>query len=148
MLVYVENGKATKLERDPESVNPRADLCDKAYVGLERAYHPDRLLFPMKRAGVRGEGKWQRISWDEALDTAAGKFNEFKESYGAESVAIVKGYYERRCDLLSRLGNAFGTPNIASIDNTCYIPSASGRLMTYGFDGRPDFAGNPDCVMC
>jgi anaerobic selenocysteine-containing dehydrogenase len=148
MLVHVEKGKAIRLDKDPESMNPRDDLCKKAYVSLERAYHPDRLLFPMKRAGARGEGKWQRISWDEALETTAKKFNKFKESYGAESVALVKGHYERRCDLVSRLGNAFGTPNIASIDNTCYIPSASARLMTYGFDGRPDFAGNPDCVIC
>jgi anaerobic selenocysteine-containing dehydrogenase len=49
---------------------------------------------------------------------------------------------------VSRLGNAFGTPNIAGIDNTCYIPSATGRLMTYGFDGRPDFSGLPDCILC
>jgi anaerobic selenocysteine-containing dehydrogenase len=148
MLVHIEKGKVTRLEKDPASIKPGTDLCERAQAGVERVYHPDRLHFPLKRTGERGEGKWQRISWDEALDTIATQFNEFKNRYGAESIALVKGYYERRCDLVSRLGNAFGTPNIASIDNSCYIPSASGRLMTYGFDGRPDFAGRPDCVMC
>ena len=147
MLVHVKNKRAIKLEDDPNSPKAKDRLCWKSQASLERLYHPDRLRFPLKRTGERGEGKWQRITWEEALGTIAKRFKEIKANYGAESVALVKGHYDRRCDLVSRLGNAFGTPNIAGIDNTCYIPSASGRLMTYGFDGRPDFAGLPDCVM-
>jgi anaerobic selenocysteine-containing dehydrogenase len=148
MLVHVKNGHAIKLEIDPNAPMARDKLCWQSEAGLERLYHPDRLRFPLKRTGERGEGKWQRITWEEALGTIAEKFKAFKDKNGAESVALVKGYYERRCDLVSRLGNAFGTPNIVGIDNTCYIPSASGRLMTYGFDGRPDLSGLPDCVLC
>ena len=148
MLVHVKHGRAIKLEIDPNAPMARDKLCWQAQAGLERLYHPDRLRFPLKRTGERGEGKWQRITWEEALGTIAEKFKAFKDKNGAESVALVKGYYERRCDLVSRLGNAFGTPNIVGIDNTCYIPSASGRLMTYGFDGRPDLSGLPDCVLC
>jgi anaerobic selenocysteine-containing dehydrogenase len=148
MLVQVKDGRAIKLEEDPSSPKSLDKLCWKAAAGLERLYHPDRLQVPLKRAGGKGEGKWEEISWEEALTTIADKFNTIKETSGAESVALVKGHYDRRCDLVSRLGNSFGTPNIASIDNTCYIPSASGRLMTYGFDGRPDFSGHPDCIMC
>jgi anaerobic selenocysteine-containing dehydrogenase len=147
MLVHVKDGRAIKLENDTAARKFRDKLCWKAWASLERLNHPDRLHFPLKRTGERGEGKWRRITWDEALNTVAAKFNELKDKHGAESIALVKGHYERRCDLVSRLGNAFGTPNIASIDNTCYIPSASGRLMTYGFDGRPDLSGLPDCVM-
>lgn len=148
MLVQVKEGRAVKLESDPDSPKSKDQLCWKADAALERLYHPDRLKTPLKRVGKRGEGKWQEISWDEALDTIAGTFNTLKLDHGPESVALVKGHYERRCDLVSRLGNAFGTPNIASIDNTCYIPSASGRLMTYGFDGHPDFSGAPECILC
>ena len=148
ILAHVENGRITGLEKDPRSITPGKELCEKAQAALDRVYHPERLHFPLKRKGDRGEGKWEKITWDEALDIVARKFNALKEEYGPEYVAFVKGYYDRRCDLVSRLGNAFGTPNVASIDNTCYIPSASGRLMTYGFDGRPDFAGGPDCLMC
>ena len=148
MIANVEKGKIVSLEKDPLSMKPGDNLCKMANAALERVYHPDRLHFPVKRKGERGEGKWERITWDEALNIVSDRFNGFKEDFGAESLAFIKGYYDRRCDLMSRLGNAFGTPNIASIDNSCYIPSASGRLMTYGFDGRPDFGGGADCVMC
>ncbi|MBN2061296.1 MAG: molybdopterin-dependent oxidoreductase [Deltaproteobacteria bacterium] len=147
MLVRVKNGRAIRVESDPGSPKTRDNLCWRAQAGLERLYHPDRLHYPLMRTGVRGEGKWKRITWDEAEGIIAEKLNGFKAEHGPESVAFIKGQYDRRCDLVSRMGNAFGTPNIAGIDNTCYIPSASGRLMTYGYDGRPDFSGSPDCVM-
>jgi len=98
--------------------------------------------------GDRGGGEWERISWEEALDTVAGKLAGARDRYGAESVCLAKGIYGRKADYVSRLGNVFGTPNVTSIDNTCYIPSASARLMTYGFDGAPDLAGGPECVLC
>lgn len=147
MLAHVENGRLIKLEADSQSPRTRDGLCWKTQASIERLYHPDRVHYPLKRLGERGEGKWQRITWDEALDTIAEKFNAIKNAFGAEFVTFIKGRYDRRCDLVSRLGNSFGTPNIIGIDNTCYIPSASGRLMTYGFDGRPDFSGSPDCIM-
>lgn len=147
MVVQLKEGRAISVESDPGAPKTRDRLCWRAQAGLERLYHPDRLHYPLKRTGDRGEGKWQRITWDEAEGIIADNFNRFKEDHGPESVAFIKGQYDRRCDLVSRMGNAFGTPNIAGIDNTCYIPSASGRLMTYGYDGRPDFSGSPDCVM-
>ena len=88
------------------------------------------------------------ISWDEALDTVAQRFSGAKNQHGAESVALAKGMYSKTADYVSRLANVFGTPNVASIDNTCYIPSAAARLVTYGFDGMPDIAGGPECVLC
>jgi anaerobic selenocysteine-containing dehydrogenase len=148
MLVHVQAGKAIKVESDPESTKFRDKLCPRAAASLERVNSPHRLLYPQKRAGDRGEGKWQRITWDEALDTVAQKFASAKENHGAESVALVKGLYERYSDFVSRLGNAFGTPNVVNIDNTCFIPSAVGRLMTYGYNGMPDITGSPDCILC
>jgi anaerobic selenocysteine-containing dehydrogenase len=106
------------------------------------------LQYPLKRVGEKGKGKWERISWDEALGTIAAKFEAARAKGAPERVCLVKGEYGRLADYVSRLGNAFGTPNVASIDNTCYIPSAAGRLMTYGFDGNPDIPGGPACLMC
>jgi anaerobic selenocysteine-containing dehydrogenase len=148
MLVHVSKGRATKIESDPDSPKFRDKLCNRAEAGLERLYHPNRLTHPQKRVGERGEGKWQKISWDEALDEIAETFASAKDEQGAESVALVKGFYDKHSDFISRLGNVFGTPNIASIDNKCYVPSATGRLMTYGYDGAPDVTGCPDCIMC
>jgi anaerobic selenocysteine-containing dehydrogenase len=148
MLVHVQAGKAIKVESDPESPKFRDKLCFRSEASLERLYSANRLTYPQKRVGDRGEGKWQRITWDEAMDTVAQKFASAKDKHGAESVALVKGIYERYSDLVSRLGNAFGTPNVTNIDNTCFIPSAVGRLMTYGYNGMPDVTGSPDCILC
>jgi anaerobic selenocysteine-containing dehydrogenase len=148
MLVHIRGGRAIKVEIAPDPPKSMDKLCLRAELGLERLYHPARLQYPQKRVGERGEGKWQRISWDEALDTIAREFTNAKERYGAESVALAKGFYDRHADFVARLGNVFGTPNVTSIDNTCYIPSAVGRLVTYGFDGTPDISGRPDCILC
>jgi anaerobic selenocysteine-containing dehydrogenase len=147
ILAHVQDGKVTTLEINPDHPKAGGQLCYKSEFGLERLYSPHRLLYPQKRFGRRGEGRWQRISWEEALDTIAAKFTDAKNQYGAESVALVKGFYDRHADFVSRLGNVFGTPNVVSIDNTCYVPSAIGRLLTYGFDGKPDMAGSPDCIL-
>lgn len=147
MLAYVENGRLIKLESDPWSPVAQDELCWKTQASIERLYHPDRLHYPLKRVGDRGEGKWQSIGWDEALGTIAKKFNEIKEDFGAEFITFIESRYDRRCDPVSRLGNTFGTPKIVGIDNTCAIPRATGRIMTYGFNGRPDFSGSSDCIM-
>ena len=68
MLVTVENGVATAIRGDPDMPFTEGTLCTKVAHYLERTYAPDRLLFPQKRAGKKGEGKFVRVSWDEALD--------------------------------------------------------------------------------
>lgn len=148
MLVHVAGGKAIKLASDPDSLKSNGRLCSRAAASLERLYHPGRLIYPLRRAGERGSGKWERITWEDALNEIAEKLLRARDTSGTESVALVKGFYDRHADFVSRLGNVFGTPNVASIDNTCYVPSATGRLMTYGFDGVPDLNGSPECVMC
>ena len=147
MNVFVEDGRAVRVESAPDTRGASSKFCSRAQAALERVYSPHRLLQPLKRAGKKGEGKWERISWDEALDAIARAFTEAKETHGAESVTLAKGAYCRQADYVSRLGNVFGTPNVTSIDNTCYIPSASARLVTYGFDGMPDLAEGPECLL-
>jgi len=71
MLVTVENGRATKIQGDPAMPFTEGTLCTKVSHYLERTYSPDRLQYPMKRVGRKGEGKFRRVSWDEALDEIA-----------------------------------------------------------------------------
>jgi anaerobic selenocysteine-containing dehydrogenase len=66
LRVQVENGKIVKVEGDPDSPLNRGSICAKGIAQVERLNHPDRLLHPLKRTGERGEGKWERISWEEA----------------------------------------------------------------------------------
>jgi anaerobic dimethyl sulfoxide reductase subunit A len=63
--------------------------CTKGYAHIRNLYAPDRVIYPMKRVGEKGSGKWERISWDEALDTIAGKLKEYKEKYGPLSIGDV-----------------------------------------------------------
>jgi anaerobic selenocysteine-containing dehydrogenase len=73
LLVTVENGVATEVKGDPDHPTTAGVLCTKVSRYVERTYHPERLLHPMRRVGRKGEGKFERISWDEALDTIAAR---------------------------------------------------------------------------
>jgi anaerobic selenocysteine-containing dehydrogenase len=63
----------------------------KTFPAHEQVYHPDRVLYPLKRMGQRGEGRWERLSWDEALGLMAEKFRQIKEQSGVEAVATTRG---------------------------------------------------------
>ena len=73
LLVKVTNGVATEVRGDPEHPTTAGVLCTKVSRYTERTYHKDRLLYPQKRVGQKGEGKFERISWEEALDTIASR---------------------------------------------------------------------------
>jgi len=71
LIARVENGVVKKLDPNPKSLKSRGMLCARGNAGVKQLYDPDRLKYPLLRKGKRGEGKWQRLSWDQALDHAA-----------------------------------------------------------------------------
>lgn len=77
--------ESPELPRDPDW----RCICLKALASIRQVYSADRLRYPMKRTGERGEGKWKRISWDEALDTIAAKILEIREKYGPQALYII-----------------------------------------------------------
>lgn len=87
---YVKDGVVVKFGTDNEGPDTPDDLqaraCLKGRSQRQRLYHPDRLKYPMKRAGGRGEGKWERISWDEAYDTIAKELRRIIDTYGNEAI--------------------------------------------------------------
>ena len=85
-VVKVEEGRAVKIGGDPGHSFTAGFLCAKVNQYLDRVYAPDRILHPMKRVGRKGEGRFERISWDEALDTIAGRFKAAAAEHGPESV--------------------------------------------------------------
>ncbi len=81
-----ENGRATKLGGDREHPITRGFLCGKVAQYLEREYHPDRLLYPLRRTGPKGEAQFERVSWDEALHEIARRLQAISEESGPEAI--------------------------------------------------------------
>ena len=115
---YVKDGRILKIEGNPNDPNSRGRLCARGQAGLNHQYHPERLLYPLKRVGKRGEGKWKRISWDEALDEIAERLKAVRESGKPEEFAFHQGR-QRSKDALKRFLDAFGTKTQLSHRSLC-----------------------------
>jgi anaerobic selenocysteine-containing dehydrogenase len=79
-------GRATKLRGDGQHPVTRGFLCGKVAQYLEREYHPERLLYPMRRVGAKGEGRFQRIGWEEALEEVATRLRGVADADGPEAI--------------------------------------------------------------
>jgi anaerobic selenocysteine-containing dehydrogenase len=82
MLITVENGRATKVRGDPDHPFTRGGLCVKVNDYTEHTYSPERVLHPLRRAGPKGSGRFERVTWDAALDEIATRFRGIVEEYG------------------------------------------------------------------
>ncbi len=111
LKVHVREGVITRIETD-DTAEPQMRACWRGRAYRQRVYAPDRLIYPMKRTGARGEGKFKRISWDEALDTTAKELLRVKNAYGSESILCIYSAgdinqvhnYRQVHKVLSRLG--------------------------------------------
>src|SRR6266699_3055503 len=111
LLTTVENGRAIKVEGAPDHPTTRGTLCTKVARYLDRTYSSDRVLHPLRRAGPKGAGRFERIGWDEALDTVAEAFTRQAQARGPETVwpyyyAGTMGLVQR--DGINRLRHALG----------------------------------------
>ena len=86
IVVETEGSRATRLRGDPAHPVTQGFLCAKVARYLEREYHPQRLLFPLRRTGAKGEARFERISWDEAVDHVAARLADVAATEGAEAV--------------------------------------------------------------
>ena len=69
VLVEHKNGRVVSIKGDPDHPLSKGYTCPKGRAAVDLLYHPDRIIYPLKRVGDRGGGKWEKISWEEALDT-------------------------------------------------------------------------------
>ena len=90
--VTVAEGRAIKIEGDPDHPTTRGVLCTKVARYLERTYSEKRVLHPLRRVGAKGEGRFERIGWDEALDTIASRFKEIAESSDGPEAILPYSY--------------------------------------------------------
>lgn len=95
----------------------------------------------MKRIGARGSGRWEEISWEEALDRVAEALEQTSRSAGPEGLVFIRGSFKGGYEgaYLARLANALGAPNIASMAPVCYVPRVLGNQLTFGFNPVPDY---------
>ena len=151
VLVHLEGDRVVKVTGDPDSPTSRGYLCPKGSAAPELLYHPDRLTHPLRRVGERGENRWKKVSWEEALDEMADKFTRIKEESGAEFVAMAQGTGRPYTEWTARFAHAFGTPNFIGPAHICYLPRviASGLTLgrlpicdIYGFGGE-----KPACIL-
>ena len=134
MTVDVEGGKAVAIGGDPGHRFTRGFLCAKVNQYLDRVYSPDRILHPQRRIGKKGEGRFARISWDEALDEIADRFRRVIAEHGPQ--AILPYSYAGNMGLLSygsmdrRFFHALGA---SLLDRTiCASAGAAGMKATIG----------------
>jgi anaerobic selenocysteine-containing dehydrogenase len=134
VLAYVKDGKLVKVEGDPDHPWSQGRLCPRCLSMTQYTYHPDRLRYPLKRVGERGEGKWEQISWDEAFDLVERSMKSIKEKYGAESVIFAQGTGRDIGGWLSMLAYAYGSPNwmFGLSGVACYTPRLLVMWITHG----------------
>jgi anaerobic selenocysteine-containing dehydrogenase len=145
-LVTVQNGRATRIQGDPDHPFTQGFLCAKVNRYLERTYHRDRLTTPLRRVGPKGSGKFEPATWDEALDDIARRLNAIRESKeGPQSIlpysyAGTMGYVQAE-SVDRRFFNYIGA---SQLDRTiCSTCGAAGMQMTVGANVGADGEGIP-----
>lgn len=136
VLLYTKDNKLVKVEGDPLNAVANGKLCMRCLDMPEAVNNDDRLKYPMKRAGERGEGKWERITWDEAYDVITEQVLEIKKDFGSQSIVVVHGtgrnigwqvpYFASAC---------METPNVSTFGFTgfaCYLPRMIGTSAKFG----------------
>jgi anaerobic selenocysteine-containing dehydrogenase len=135
MLVTVEDGRATRIAGDPGHPITQGFLCTKVAKYLERTYHADRLLFPQIRDGAKGDGRFRRASWDEALSLIAGKLNAIIQSPDGPQAILPYSYGGTLGALQGEAMAArfFHTIGASLLDRTiCAAAGAEALNVTYG----------------
>ncbi len=133
----VRDGRLVKLEGNPKSIDNGLNLCARGNSGIRLVYDPDRLKYPMKNVGKRGAPKWQKISWDEALDTCAAKLQATIDKYGAKGIGV--WYHGASAHYPTAYFEYLGVPNMYEpAFYQCRGQTAMAMMQTLGFVPNED----------
>ena len=161
VLAHVKGGRLVKLEGDPDHPMNHGRLCARALAMTQYVHHPERLRSPLKRVGERGEGQWEEIGWDEALDLIEEKMKRIREEYGPESMVFNVGTGRDIYPWVCMLAYAYGSPNVmfGLSGQACYGPRLAAVATVQGdfavfdagqwFEDRYDHEGYevPECMI-
>lgn len=145
-----KDGKLIKVKGNPEDPRSQGRMCGKGLSAARILYDPHRLRYPLRRVGERGEGKWEQISWDEAMDWLVEKVKDITARHGAEAIAFGQGTGRGTNQWTARSGNAGGRVHHSlAPGNICLVPMMVQAFLQFGmfptFDGC-DF-DNADCIV-
>jgi thiosulfate reductase/polysulfide reductase chain A len=133
MMGYVEDGRLMKLEGHPGSIRTLGKLCAKGQAGVNQVYFPDRILYPMRRVGKRGEHQWKRVTWDEALDEIAGKLRELREAGTPELFMYQYGRHKAsQAATMYDFMAAYGSGTIGNHTSVCEAAKWVGQESLWG----------------
>jgi len=131
LIARVEDGVVKKLDPNPKFLKSRGMLCARGNAGVAQVYDPDRLKHPLLRKGARGEGKWQRIPWDEAIDMAAQKMEEVRSKHTPCGHLFSAGT-DLHSQFVGRFAEVYGSFNVTSHESLCLVSGNRAFLDTYG----------------
>ncbi len=148
VFIYVKDGRIVKIEGDKEHPISNGFVCPKGRAVKEIVYHPNRILYPLKRVGNKGEKKWERVTWNEALSTIANKLAEVKRDYGPEAIVMGQGTSRGLNPYLNYFLRCLGSPNKMSPLHLSGGPIAMGTALTCGYSllESQDY-GNTRCII-
>lgn len=139
--LYVKDDKVVKVEGDENHPWNCGRGCSRLLAMKQFMYHPDRIIYPMKRVGARGDGRFERISWDEAYDIIEKKFNQIKEEYGANSVIFIQGTGRDIGGPMSIVAYNYGSANWSQLGlagQACYGPRLGAMSAVQGDNAIAD----------
>ncbi len=146
LIARVEKGVVQKLDPHPNFLKSRGMLCAKGNAGIKQLYDPDRLKYPLLRKGARGEGRWQRLSWPQALDLAAEKLKAIGEKYTRCGVLFMAGS-DVQSSFVNRFASVFGSYNVVSHESNCLVSRNRAYLDTFGEMPIPDTLNSKYIIM-
>jgi anaerobic selenocysteine-containing dehydrogenase len=136
VYAFVKNGRFTKVAGMKESPVNKGALCAKGHAAPQWVYSPDRLKHPLQRTGRKGEGRFHKISWDEAIKIIADKIMSQKEKYGPETLAMLSPARRSYSEYMQRFLIVHGSPNYGH-SGICAMQRAFSFAYTLG--------GSPSC---
>ncbi|MFC1876986.1 molybdopterin-dependent oxidoreductase [Thermodesulfobacteriota bacterium] len=146
LIARVEDGVIKKLDPNPKSFKSRGMLCARGNAGIKQLYDPDRLKHPLLRKGGRGEGKWHRLTWDQALDHAAEQMQRIAEAYTRCGFLFMAGT-DMQSTFVHRFAEAYGSYNVISHESNCLLSRNRAFLDTFGVVPTPDVLNSKYIIM-
>ncbi len=142
-ILTVENGRVVRVRPDPEGPLNHGHACPKGMSIIQQMYHPDRLLYPMRRIGPKCSGQWERITWDEAYQIIGDRLTHYRNTCGPESIALTTGTGRHHLGQYWRFANILETPNATSSGALiCLGPRKNAGDFTTGVFAGVDYYGD------